>query len=475
MAIASARVVDGKTRPWVKAQMNQTILALLENGTHRFTPSGSTVGEIGELAVGIREELVRLGASADDPVCLCVEDRPHLLSALLASMAGAPPFILPHAFHPQVLREAHEAKPFRLILTDAPIEPPEGVAVIRVDACRPGDQPLRLVRPPDQPFVSLFTGGSTGKSRIWAKTPANLFGEAFYLARTFGIGGGDRFLSTVPPQHIYGLLYSVLLPFVASAQMLRRTCSFPREILDALQTEAATVLIGVPIHYRGLRSDDLKRFSLRLAFSSAAPLDPGDAAFFRERTGLAITEIYGSTETGGVATRASGENQGSWTPFACLDWKILSERLCVRSDFVSPDLPRDAEGFFVMADRVSPDGGSRFRFLGRADHIVKIAGKRVDLEEIRDKIRRIPGVTDAYITTLPPNRARRVEIAALVATDLPARDLRAAVRSMDASYGRPRRIRIVHAIPVLSNGKIDRQRIDQILTSPCLASPCLPK
>jgi acyl-coenzyme A synthetase/AMP-(fatty) acid ligase len=448
--------------------MNQTILSLLENGKHQFTPSGPTVGEIAKLAVGIRDALVRPDASADNPVCLCVADRPHLLSALLASLAGAPPFILPHTFHPQVLREVHEAKPFRLILADVAVEPPEGAAVIRVETCLPGDRPLELVRPPDQPFISLFTGGSTGKPRTWSKTPANLFGEALYLARTLGIGNGDRFLSTVPPQHIYGLLYSVLLPFVASARVLRRTFTFPREILGALQKEEATVLVGVPIHYRALRSGDLKRFSLRLAFSSAAPLDPGDAAFFLEKTGLAITEIYGSTETGGMAIRTSGENQGSWTPFTCVDWKILSERLCVRSDFVCPDLPRDADGFFVTADRVSQTGETRFRFLGRADHIVKIAGKRVDLDEIRDKILRIPGVTDAYITTLPLNRARRAEIAALVATDLPVRDLRTALRSMDESYGRPRRIRIVNAIPVLPNGKVDRMRIDQLLGLPHL-------
>ncbi|MDD5101051.1 MAG: AMP-binding protein, partial [Syntrophales bacterium] len=329
--------------------MNQRILSLLADEKHRFTPSGPTIGEIGELAAGIRDALVPPDGSADDPVCLCIEDKPHLLSALLASLAGAPPFILPHAFHPRVLRELREAKPFRLILTDTDIEPPKGSVVIRLEDCQPGNRPLKLVRPPDQPFLSLFTGGSTGKPRTWAKTPANLFGEAFYIARTLGIGNGDCLLSTVPPQHIYGLLYSVLLPFVASAQILRRTCTFPREILAALQQEKATVLVGVPIHYRALRSGELKRFSLRLAFSSAAPLDPGDAAFFWEKTGVAITEIYGSTETGGMATRTSGENQGSWVPYTCIDWKILSERLCVRSDFVSPDLPRDAEGFFFTA------------------------------------------------------------------------------------------------------------------------------
>ena len=446
--------------------LNRRILDLLEDGDRLFAPYGPTIGEIRTLAVEIRDRLVRSDLSTDSPVCLCIEDKPHLLAALLASLAGAPHFILPHAFHPQVLRDLREAKPFRLILTDSDVEPPKGATVIRLEDCRPGDRPLRLVRPPDQPFVSLFTGGSTGKSRIWSKTAANLFGEAFYIAHTLGVGNRDCLLSTVPPQHIYGLLYSVLLPFVAQARVLCRTCTFPREILDALEKEKATVLVSVPIHYRALRSGDLRPFSLRLAFSSAAPLDPGDAVSFLEKTGVAVTEIYGSTETGGVATRADGGKQGFWTPYACIEWKILSERLCVRSDFISPDLPRDAEGYFITSDRVSQVEGNLFRFLGRADHIVKIAGKRVDLEEIRERIRRIPGVTDAFITVLPPNRTQRAEIAALVATDLPARDLRAAIRSLEGSHGRPRRIRTVRAIPTLPNGKIDRERVEQILNAP---------
>ena len=75
-------------------------------------------------------------------------------------------------------------------------------------------------------------------------------------------------------------------------------------------------------------------------------------------------------------------------------------------------------------------------------------------------------LTDAFITVLPPNRTQRAEIAALVATDLPARDLRAAIRSLEGSCGRPRRIRTVRAIPTLPNGKIDRERVEQILNAP---------
>jgi acyl-coenzyme A synthetase/AMP-(fatty) acid ligase len=442
-----------------------TIMALLEDTAHNFTPHGPTIGEITSLAAGIRETLAHMDAPPDEPVCLCLEERSHLLAALLASLAGAPPLILPHAFHPQVLREVHKARPYRLILADTSIDPPGGTAVVSLEACRRNDPLPALIRRPEKPFVWLFTGGSTGTPRIWSKTPENLFGEAFHLARTFGVGPSDLILSTAPLQHIYGLLASVLLPFVASARVVRRTCTFPREILGTLQEEEPTVLVSVPIHYGALRADDLQRFSLRLALSSAAPLDPGDAEFFLKKTGIAIHEIYGSTETGGMATRVYGANHGSWEPFACLDWRVLSERLCVRSDFVSPDLPLDTEGYYITADRVAAAGENRFRFLGRADHIVKIAGKRVDLEEIREKIRRIPGVKDACVTALPLNGSHRVRIAALVATDLAAGEIRTAIRSMDEPHGLLRRIRVVQAIPVLPNGKIDRQRVDQLLSA----------
>ena len=442
-----------------------TIAALLEDKARRFTPSGPTIGEIAESARGIRDALIRRGLHVDEPVCLCIEDRPLLLAALLAAMAGAPPLVLPHAFQPRALSEVREARPFRVILTDCAVEHPEGTEVIRADECRagPGDRPLELVRPPDSAFVYLFTGGSTGKPRIWSKTPVNLLGEAINLAQTFGIRQTDLLLSTVPPQHIYGLLGSVLLPFVASARIFLRTCSFPQEILSALQNDAATVLVGVPIHYRALRSGDLRRFSLRLALSSAAPLDSGDAAFFLEKTGLAITEIYGSTETGGIAIRSCGRGNDAWAPFACIDWKIKADRLAVRSDFISPDLPCDKDGFFVTADRAAKARGNRFRLLGRTDRIVKVAGKRVDLEEVRERIRRIPGVRDAFVSAAPLQGARQAQIAALVATDLPLGELRTAIRSMDGQYGRPRRVRTVESVPVMPNGKVDRREAERLL------------
>ena len=83
--------------------------------------------------------------------------------------------------------------------------------------------------------------------------------------------------------------------------------TFPQEILSTINRHRATVLVSVPISYQTLKVDNLSVPSLRLAFSSSGPLDRSDAGYFLKKPGLGIPEIYGSTETGGVASRnASG-------------------------------------------------------------------------------------------------------------------------------------------------------------------------
>ncbi|HOD28002.1 MAG TPA: class I adenylate-forming enzyme family protein [Syntrophales bacterium] len=443
--------------------MIESIFSRLSDPARPYADGVSTLGDIGRHARGIRDAFARLSDPPDTPVCLCIEDRSLLLAALLASLAGGPRFILPHAYDRRVLEEVREVLPFRRILTDAAPGLPAGVEAVSCETCRPEHGDLAPVRSPDEVFLTLFTGGSTGKPRSWSKTPRNLFGEAFFLARTLGVRTSDRLLATVPPQHIYGLLCSVLLPFTAGARILPGTCLFPREILSALETADVTVLVGVPIHYRALKTDDLKRFSLRLALSSAGAVDAADGAFFRERTGLPVTEIFGSTETGGIALRTDASDAGVCIPFPVVDWKIVSDRLAVRSAFISPDLPRDAEGYFLTSDRVAPAQGG-FRLLGRTDGIVKVGGKRVDLEEVRNRLRRLPGVKDAHVLALPLKRGRQVELAALVAGDLDPAELRAAVQTMDEAHARPRRLRIAAEIPTLPNGKIDREKIEELLS-----------
>jgi acyl-coenzyme A synthetase/AMP-(fatty) acid ligase len=219
------------------------------------------------------------------------------------------------------------------------------------------------------------------------------------------------------------------------------------------------------VHYQVLKTDDLQRHNLRMAFSSAGVLDKEDAAYFHGTTGLDITEIYGSTETGGVATRCRSQDGESWQPLTTVDCKICDGKLHVRSDYISPTLPRDAEGFFITADRADSDGHNRFILQGRADDIVKIGGKRVDLAAVQTKLKQIPGVRDAVVVSLITGKGRQNKLAALVATHLDVLQLRRHIAAVSEAYAVPKHIVVAKEIPVTSTGKYDRIMIERILRS----------
>ena len=398
-------------------------------------------------------------------ICLCSDDKALLAAALIASLSsGGPLLILPYAHSRQALEEVTEALSPTFFLGDDPGDFPPGPRAIDAAAIPlQGAALTDSVRDPDEPFLILFTGGSTGKPAIWPKTPRNMLAEARYQSDAFGITKDDLFLSTVPPYHIYGLLFSVLIPLVSSARVLPGIYTFPREILLAAEEHKATVLVSVPVHFRVLKNDALERFHLRMAFSSAGMLDREDALYFREKTGVDVVEVYGSTETGGVATRRRFRDRESWVPMDRVDWKIRDGSICVRSDFLSPTLPRDGEGFFVTADCADPDGEGRFILRGRADDIVKIGGKRVDMAAVQAKLKQIPGVYDAVVIALPVRTGRQNELAALVATRLDIMDVRRGIAGISEAYAVPKRLAVVEEIPMTRSGKYDRTEIGRIL------------
>ena len=192
-------------------------------------------------------------------------------------------------------------------------------------------------------------------------------------------------------------------------------------------------------------------------------LDREDAIYFREKTGVDVIEVYGSTETGGVATRRRFLDQESWVHMDPVDWRIRDGSLCVRSDFLSPTLPRDGDGFFVTADCADPDGDGRFILRGRVDDIVKIGGKRVDMAAVQAKLKQIPGVYDAVVMALPVRTGRQNELAALVATRLDVMDVRRGIAGISEAYAVPKRLAVVEEIPMTPSGKYDRTEIERIL------------
>ena len=132
---------------------------------------------------------------------------------------------------------------------------------------------------------------------------------------------------------------------------------------------------------------------------------------------MGVVEVYGSTETGGIATRNRALGEEFFTPFPTIDWKIIEGRLAVRSAYISPDLPIDEEGFFTASDRVEARGTHEFSLKGRADTVTKVGGKRVDLEEIRLLIKKESGVIDCVVMALPESGGRENQIGVLIQGD----------------------------------------------------------
>jgi acyl-coenzyme A synthetase/AMP-(fatty) acid ligase len=432
------------------------ILAGPASPEREFISPGRTYGEVYELAAGLLEACRSAGIAHDEPLCLCTEDKALVAAAVMTALAGGPLLVIPYSLSEQVLRETAETMNIKFGLSDGTTELPVGMR--RIDAVRrPWPAAVRQ-RGINSPCLRLFTGGSTGRPNVWTKTPVNIISEPVFQAAKHGITADDYFLATVPPYHIYGFLFSVMIPFIASARVMERVAVFPREILVALKDNPVTALASVPVHYRVLRGETIHAPLLRRAFSSAGPLDRDDAAWFHGQTGVGVEEIFGSTETGGIACRCPAVGREILEPFECVSWKIEDERLCVKSPFLSPDLPADSEGFFVTGDRVAATGGG-FTLLGRADGVVKVGGKRVDLNEVRDRIKRIPGVRDAHVFPLPGRKARDTDVAAVVEAGISEEELKQALAGALEPYAMPRRLRVVATMPSTSTGKLDREAL----------------
>jgi len=441
-------------------QAVEVLMAGPETSDRPFLLPGATYGQVYAMAAHLCGAMV----GSTGPVCVFAENRAVIAAALIAGLFTRRPLLLPHAVTIAVMEQLRRQVDFTLAVVDRDAPLPFGVqALLPVPDGRFQTSDF-VPPPPDTGWVYLFTGGSTGRPRIWSKTVENLIGEAAYLVEAYGFSPDDRIVATVPALHIYGLLYSVLAPLISSAGVSAAAPSFPREIAAAAKACRATILVSVPVHYRAMKETDVHCPSPRLAFSSAGPLDADDADAFFQKTGTGVTEIYGSTETGGIAARCRAEGRQDLRPFSPVDWKIAAGQLHVRSPFLSPELPTEAKGFFKTGDRAAaaPEGG--FTLLGRTDGVVKVGGKRVDTEEIRERIRSFPGVREAVVAALPTENGRQSAIGALVEGDVDPDALRRQLADHLAPQAVPRRIRVVGKIPVTAAGKFDRQLVVDLLT-----------
>ncbi len=427
-----------------------------------FIQGGATVASVYAMAGKLQKAFHDCGADLRQ-ICLCTGDRALAASAVLASLDGRTRLLLPHAPSAKALNALHQHSPYSAAVIDSGLPLPEGVSAIRPPVSVEDEMHPEINIPLDMDWVMLFTGGSTQKPRIWSKSPLNLLGEALLQATLHGIGPTDTILATVSPLHIYGLLFSVLIPLVSGAAVVPGTPVFPAEILDSVEQFSASVLVSIPAHYRALGTGLAFGGSLKTAFSSAGPLAPETGAAFTNRTGVPVVEVYGSTETGGIATRCRSVGESEYIPLSVVDWQVSGSHLSVRSPFLSAGLPTNEDGFYQTDDKAVLGESGGFLLGGRTDSVIKVGGKRVDLETIRESLLRIEAVTNACVLAMPAGGTRGNTITALVETNQDRETLIAKLAMFLEPHEMPKRLYTIGILPLTAAGKVDREAIAQII------------
>jgi acyl-coenzyme A synthetase/AMP-(fatty) acid ligase/3-hydroxymyristoyl/3-hydroxydecanoyl-(acyl carrier protein) dehydratase len=309
--------------------------------------------------------------------------------------------------------------------------------------------------------VSMSTSGTTEQPRRVGKSMAQLIDEVDVLVRL--VPGARCVLSTVPLSHFYGLLFAVLLPLRAGARIVSHDALLPADLAVLLEREAVDVMVSTPAHLRAMAAAAMPR-GLRVITSGArmpAELHLQLAADL----GWQVSDVLGSTETGGIATRQ--HPMAPWTPFPGAAVSAPDGQLTVASAWCD-------RGGAQLDDRIEllPDG--RFHYLGRSAELVKIAGKRAHAQAIEATALAVPGVTDAAVVVHGASgREPRVALAACVAGPADRGGgptaaaviaaIRAAIRrDFDAVFV-PRIVRIVPRIPRTERGKLDPEALRALL------------
>ncbi|WP_312713990.1 acyl-CoA synthetase family protein [Stutzerimonas nitrititolerans] len=328
----------------------------------------------------------------------------------------------------------------------------------------------------DQCRLLLCTSGSSGEPKLIEKRLRQLANEVEVLEAQWGAELGQAcIIGSVAAQHIYGLLFRVLWPLCAGRPLLRKALPFPEDIQLASREQADFCLVASPALLKRM-GDNLDWPALsrvRRVFSSGGPLPAEAAQQLQQRLDQAPTEIYGSSETGGIAWRQGGS---LWQPFVGVE---LSQDEQGALRIASPCLPPDHVEQTADAARIQADG--RFELLGRLDRIVKLEEKRISLPMLESALSEHPFVSEARLSVIEDNRAFLAALVALSDAGLHAlrnqgrRALTQALRKHLAQYcealALPRRWRLVRQMPCNAQGKLPQAQLEALLRTPRCLTP----
>lgn len=385
---------------------------------------------------------------------LC-EDRHRFLVAFCAAALRGQATLLPPTRAPAVIDAVRAAHPGAYCIGDADIVPaPPGLLRLPDVLPRAGGAAPRIAA--DALVAIGFTSGSTGTPSSNPKTwGAFATSTAQNVAALEGLLDARRttpLVATVPPQHMYGMELSVLLPLIADVAVHAARPFFPHDVARACaEAFAPALLVTTPVHLRALVQAAPAMPPLAGIVSATAPLPVDVARAAEAMFGCEVRELFGSTETCIVARRRTAID-AAWTPLPGVRITPAGDGTRVEA----AHLPAPV----LLADLVELHADGRFELRGRSADLLEIAGKRASLGDLTRKLLAVPGVHDGVVVQLEPNAQGVRRIAALaVAPDTSEAAIVNALRaSVDPAF-LPRLLRRVPALPRNATGKLPREAV----------------
>lgn len=306
--------------------------------------------------------------------------------------------------------------------------------------------------------VVVYTSGTTGDPQPHAKTWSSLARGAAGLGERIAFRPGDAIVGAVPPQHMWGLEATVMLPLQAGGIVHAGIPLLPHDIVAALaQVPGRRWLVLTPLHIRSCVQSNVQLPPLAGVLTATSALERDEAERFERATGAPTIEIYGSTETGVIGTRRPALGS-AFTPLPGLSVESQADGLLLRGAQLDEDIR--------LRDRALVAADGRFTLAGRDADLVKVGGKRASFAMLNQELLAIDGVVDgAYVVLETDGLTPRLAALAVAPKLDTARILTALRERVDAVF-LPRPLCLVDAMPRDALGKMPvdalRRRIAEL-------------
>lgn len=397
----------------------------------------------------------------------------------------------PQLQHVIGLREVFPADPPRGAASSSPSSPSKKSSL----PSSPSEQVFPFSD--DDPALLIYTSGTTGKSKGVALSYRALEANTRAVMELWRFTERDRLLLALPLFHVHGLCLGVAGALLTGFTLLLEEHFEAARVVDAFATGGATAFMGVPTMYVRLLeylethpegAEALRQ--ARLFTAGSAPLPEADFLAFREKTGHAILERYGMSETlftlsnphdgerrpGTVGLPVPGcsvrlvDDEGREPATGELGEIQVKSSGMMSAYWGRPDETRAAfrDGWFLTGDVARRDADGYVTIVGRSSvDIIKSGGFKISAREIEDVLRRHPAVKDAAVVGLP-DRVWGQRVAAAVvlhATDAVAlpdgsdsvcAEVAAFAAKHLADYKKPREVRAVPELPRNALGKVQK-------------------